>query len=1246
LLCIGQASFGTRWQSWGAFGAGKTQFLFWVAEKALAGGLIPIYFHLNDLLDGAGTEPSPEGFRNHAQAFVTKAIDCLRTDPSSEFLRTIYRDDAFLSYVLERLDQIGETVDKRPVLLIDEVEQAYVSLQNRVRADDRSPLRAWLEDPAFKVCAFAVGSLYVLGKADRERLRVRPIPAVRPTYAKRLLKDIPEGTANSLWWLSRGKPRHLMKAAQRYRAFKPEGTLEIHEFVKDLDSVSQAPYETDSQNVVPAAYIDHFQPGELGRLLSIKPEAGRGAGKLFRLGSELENELLTIISEVFRMEAVAVDLVRYIVLLLEAVSVDECFSLSESDTPHLLRLAVDFLLEYERERLEKETIEGGAALRKLLETHDSAEQHAGQIFWKLQGKLHATTAAELSLSFAAIAAAFPLPTTSPTLIGTHPAEVRRKFEDTKQPIFSWRDRSGNVVIFLTSSSALTEYSESNEFRQFSLSPNNGVTVLLPYDTNEWHATGFPEWLEQHNRMNVLHLPLALTDFLLSLRDWIKEGSDPFPIAERAESDKNLQRQVAFYRSRLMSFVSEATCHPAVLIPSTTPKRLSEILARIADKDAVAIAIRQAFETSSPQVLGFLADLRELMVNSKSLWGRSGYVSIADDLLPHRSPHTERSEPAKIIDDIRNTFSAYGDSLRRLATFVSQDELVYLTDDAACKVALRSLWQTKQSSTEASGDALSRLNSQLSDIFRTLKSAKQTEVSLQQHGIFPSFDSVGTLMNLLPYLDTVNANATTLLAAQGSSDRRLAVVLYEQFLATFLELIESDVAKAKVTVSKIHLSLQDLDASKTRILSAARTESARFADIDSKGIESLITQLIKESVALLTADVSINEVATKLDLLVQDISIAEEALGSSGRSIFRNQETGSGATMEAKSLKGLMQLAERAESVANRIRSVNVEGDFGIPDVPLPLSLETTEAWAELALECCRKPLLARSKTLLDAKGIGTASIPATVLDTPEVIEGLLQRIDNCQEDLRATAFESVARALTKGTQDAETVVTTFEAASSELATLTDSPKWVIALAAARTAESPSDATKVVELARQVVEHYHAAARSGVEVAPFYSLEDASAVLTHLNTSIQEYNEVLVKEELSAEAVSLTGLLVQDAINKLVQGIANVNNEKERLVEEVRTFHTQLQLIGTINRNTASTVAELRKLVPQLQGLLEERRSVFQASLGSGVFHIVQSLAEGRFPTDAGQPPVRLLVNEAGGAAAGIGAARGLARQQG
>ena len=100
---------------WGAFGAGKTQFLFWVAEQALQSGLIPVYFHLNDLLDGPSEKLSPEGFRDYARAFVARVVEALRSDPGSELLRRTYRDEALLSYVLERLKEVDPSADERPV---------------------------------------------------------------------------------------------------------------------------------------------------------------------------------------------------------------------------------------------------------------------------------------------------------------------------------------------------------------------------------------------------------------------------------------------------------------------------------------------------------------------------------------------------------------------------------------------------------------------------------------------------------------------------------------------------------------------------------------------------------------------------------------------------------------------------------------------------------------------------------------------------------------------------------------------------------------------------------------------------------------------------------------------------------------------------------------------------------------------------------------------------------------------------
>jgi hypothetical protein len=92
--------------------------------------------------------------------------------------------------------------------------------------------------------------------------------------------------------------------------------------------------------------------------------------------------------------------------------------------------------------------------------------------------------------------------------------------------------------------------------------------------------------------------------------------------------------------------------------------------------------------------------------------------------------------------------------------------------------------------------LSRINAQLSDIVRTLKSAKQTEGTLRQRGILTSFGSLGTLMEVLPSLEKVTSNSIILQAAQGSADKRLASVLFEEFLVTLLEAIESELAKSQ------------------------------------------------------------------------------------------------------------------------------------------------------------------------------------------------------------------------------------------------------------------------------------------------------------------------------------------------------------------------------------------------------------------------------------------------------------------
>jgi hypothetical protein len=611
--------------------------------------------------------------------------------------------------------------------------------------------------------------------------------------------------------------------------------------------------------------------------MAIGPAIGAGDGKLFPLTSALEPELLTIVRDAFKMEAVAFDLVRYLIMLLEAMSVDGHFALRESDTPYLLRLAVDFLLEYERDRLEKETLEGGAALRKLLDVHDSAEDHAGEIFWKLQGKVGANLAASPAVSLEAMAAAFPLPTTSPTLMGTHPAEIRTRYEESKEPIFSWRDSARNAVVFLTSTSALADYSQTPEFRASALAPTTGVIVLLPNDASEWRASGVLEWLKDHDRLRVLRLPLALTDFLLSLRDWATEGGDPFPIAERAETVTNLKRQVSFYRLRLQAFVSESTCRPSASVPSDIPKRFADIFGRIGAKDAVTLAVQQSFENLGPKVQGFLVDLRDLVVNSKTIWGKTGHISLAEDLLPHRAARTERIEAAKVIEDIRSVFSAYGDTLRRLSSFVSEDEIIQLTDDIAGKVALRSLWQTKRGASDLTAGQLPHYHAQVTDFIRTLTVAIETEGALKKHGVLATFGPVGILMEALPYLQKVAGDTAALLATPGGADRHLVAALFEWFLAELVDAVESDVNDAKTAVSSVKGSIKSLEAHRKRILESARSDSAQFAGLDAKALAKLLDDLQRDALATLPTEPSLQATATTLEDTAKDFESVENAM---------------------------------------------------------------------------------------------------------------------------------------------------------------------------------------------------------------------------------------------------------------------------------------------------------------------------------------------------------------------------------
>ena len=323
-------------------------------------------------------------------------------------------------------------------------------------------------------------------------------------------------------------------------------------------------------------------------------------------------------------------------------------------------------------------------------------------------------------------------------------------------------------------------------------------------------------------------------------------------------------------------------------------------------------------------------------------------------------------------------------------------------------------------------------------------------------------------------------------------------------------------------------------------------------------------------------------------------------------------------MEIRSLVGLEQLVDRAEALTAALRGLSIiEPELQFPEVPLPLTLESVEDWLTTVEECRRKPRLARSKQLLEAHGIDTASIPAGVLESFDAIASLLQTVDDFPVAIQAASLSAVGRALTKDIADATSVVEQFCEAVDEIRRLegqaVDYP-WVYELAVKSVADDPVNGTEIYQQAQEVLQHALAAASCGVIIDDFETLDVALAVLLTFNEALAERNRRFAVEELSPGNDDLKNHNVQTATGILQQTVQRLTSEKQSLIQQVNALLSELESVGITFDVEATTVAELRARVPQLRAALDKRRRTLRKSLGKDVYEIVEVLALGDVPT--------------------------------
>lgn len=322
-------------------------------------------------------------------------------------------------------------------------------------------------------------------------------------------------------------------------------------------------------------------------------------------------------------------------------------------------------------------------------------------------------------------------------------------------------------------------------------------------------------------------------------------------------------------------------------------------------------------------------------------------------------------------------------------------------------------------------------------------------------------------------------------------------------------------------------------------------------------------------------------------------------------------------MDIKSLKSLTECAERAEDLVAQIQRLDVPSDVLLPNVPLPLSLQALEEWLASARESIRKPKLARSRALLEARGIDTAAIPASVLNDPDALQHLAERIDALPEGLRAKASEALGRALTKDLTDAESILARYDFAATAIQAVYQEAAGhdaICDLIVAPIAELPEQAPQITASARTALGLCVAFGKMGIPVPVFHHLDEACKTLAGLSRDIGAYDQLLALEGLLAERIEFQGLEASTATQHIANETLRISQEKLSLLAQLESLSHQHAAIGGQFDHQASSVADLRVHVRDAQENLNQRRAQLEAELGQDAFRIVLSLLKGDCPS--------------------------------
>ncbi|MBU2578342.1 hypothetical protein KKA69_05980, partial [Patescibacteria group bacterium] len=438
----------------GPYGSGKTQILYHLFKFTWGKGGIGIYTHLEKIIP---TQEMPSSdYADYLKQLLDQEVQLLRKGESKLMSGRLGK---VKDYAISHINKLSGGNGNPIVLFVDEIEQQYRLLDEKVKTDDHSPMKETLRavergDAGFYLLlAFAPVSFYEFSKGEAQTRSVLPI--MLPVLKAENLRKAFEEVGNLIWWMGRGRYGWALKVYDTFTANLPNisgcSKKELFDVCRNIGLIGDIP-PLVFENIERVDDFNRFRDF----LICLEPKKRGGeiySGdikivKKCRICSP-EHNLDNLIEKTLRGSKVSqvTDIAYYLSIVLDALcSCDGKMPLftDSDDWKELFNMVGDIILEFEGEgRLPSQDLE---KLQSDLDFVFNIRRDAESV---------ASLGEGYSIAPGFLRTLFPFPISSPNLTTKEIREQRESLGD--QTYLGREERDGISVFFFLNEGKIREY---------------------------------------------------------------------------------------------------------------------------------------------------------------------------------------------------------------------------------------------------------------------------------------------------------------------------------------------------------------------------------------------------------------------------------------------------------------------------------------------------------------------------------------------------------------------------------------------------------------------------------------------------------------------------------------------------------------------------------------------------------------------------------------------------------------------